>query len=132
MQGHIRHWDHWHKDPKRLGRLGEWLAHDHLRREGYDVLARNWHAPFGEVDLIARRGGQLHFVEVKTRRAHPDYRPEDRVTADKERRYVALATYFLKQYHLEDMAVRYHVIGVEFDTEGGWQLEMTPMFPRLS
>jgi putative endonuclease len=51
-----------------LGQLGERLALEHLRRLDYDLLDRNFRAPAGELDLIARHGSVVIFVEVKTRR----------------------------------------------------------------
>ena len=49
-------------------RRGEHLAAVHLRCRGYEVLARNVRTPAGEIDLIARAGGTIVFVEVKTAR----------------------------------------------------------------
>ncbi|HNR39171.1 MAG TPA: YraN family protein [Acidobacteriota bacterium] len=110
-------------DPKALGRLGEWLAHRRLAADGFDVVARNWRAPFGEVDLVARRGEAIHFVEVKTRVRHARWRPEDAVTAEKIERYGRLAAYFLKEHGLRDIPVRYHVVAVVFDPDGSHELE---------
>ncbi len=56
-------------DPRRaLGRRGEGLAADHLRRLGFSSLAHNHRTRYGEIDLIAFDGRTLVFVEVKTRR----------------------------------------------------------------
>lgn len=52
---------------KLLGARGEEAAARHLRREGCEILERNWRAPTGEVDIIARDGEQVVFVEVKAR-----------------------------------------------------------------
>jgi len=112
------------EDPHLLGQLGEWLAHDHLLDNGFDVLARNWKAPFGEVDLIARRDGCYHFVEVKTRHPNPHFRPEDSVTVDKQDQYYRLAAYFLKEHRLHQVPVRYDIISVEFDEGGRHRLSM--------
>lgn len=109
-------------DPKRLGELGEWIAHVHLLRLGYDVVARRWEAPFGEVDLIARRDGAWHFIEVKTRREDDVHQPEDAVTAEKETRYHQLARYFMKQHGLLDQPARFHIVPVEFDESGKWRV----------
>src|ERR1700693_239151 len=51
-----------------LGRRGEQLAAAHLRARGYAVVARNVRARSGEIDIVARSGATLVFVEVKTRR----------------------------------------------------------------
>jgi putative endonuclease len=56
------------KHTKDLGRLGERLAAEHFSRLGYDVLARNHHTRFGELDLVLSDGETLVFCEVKTRR----------------------------------------------------------------
>ena len=56
-------------DPRRaLGRRGEELAAEHLRRSGYSVLERNARTRYGEIDLVVRDRRALVFVEVKTRR----------------------------------------------------------------
>jgi putative endonuclease len=52
-----------------LGRLGERLAAEHFARLGFDVLARNHHTRWGELDLVLSDGRTLVFCEVKARRA---------------------------------------------------------------
>jgi putative endonuclease len=111
-------------DPKQLGRMGEWLAYDHLVRHGYDVIARGWRAPFGEVDLVARKEGRLHFIEVKTRMRDPLHSPEEAVTAERQARYFRLARYFQKEHHLEDLGTDFHVISIQFDRDGGYDLTL--------
>ncbi len=56
----------------RMGRYGENAACRLLRRKGYPILARNYKTPRGEADIVARDGATLCFIEVKTRRWHPD------------------------------------------------------------
>ncbi|MYM20091.1 YraN family protein [Brevibacterium sp. 5221] len=50
-----------------LGRRGEDFAHRYLTAQGWDVLARNWRCRAGEIDIVARDGATIVFVEVKTR-----------------------------------------------------------------
>jgi putative endonuclease len=50
-----------------LGARGEEAAARHLKREGYEILERNWRSPSGEVDIIALDGEMAVFVEVKAR-----------------------------------------------------------------
>jgi putative endonuclease len=58
------------RSAERRGRRAEWLAAVRLMLAGYRIVARNFRAPVGEIDLIARRGRTLAFVEVKTREGH--------------------------------------------------------------
>ena len=62
-------------EPHRLGREGESLAVAHLRAAGWRIVARNYRHGRREIDIIARRGDEVAFVEVKTRsrgdRGHP-------------------------------------------------------------
>ena len=80
---------------KRLGDAGERLAAAWLEERGYRVLARNWRCPYGELDLVAEREGELVFVEVKTRRGDRLGAPEEAVTAAKRRHLVASAAAYL-------------------------------------
>ena len=57
------------QESRLLGRWGEALAAEHLRRAGYQVLAANWRSRFGEIDLIAADQNYLCFVEVKLRKS---------------------------------------------------------------
>lgn len=69
-----------------IGLLGEHLAAKHLRRLGRRVLYRNYKGLHrGEVDIVARHGKTLTFVEVKTRTSTAFGRPADAVTEDKQR-----------------------------------------------
>lgn len=52
---------------KLLGRAGERLTEKRYKKAGYEILARNLKTPFGEADLVAKKGDTVAFVEVKTR-----------------------------------------------------------------
>jgi putative endonuclease len=56
----------------RAGRLAEFVCSLHLRLRAYGILARNFRAPTGEIDIIVRRGDTIVFVEVKLRRTLAD------------------------------------------------------------
>jgi putative endonuclease len=96
-----------------LGRWGEWIALKHLRKLGWDIVARNWKGFGGEVDLIAYDGPFLVFVEVKTRRNPVTRAPEDRVGWEKERKLDELAFNFLLRYEISETPVRIDVIAIE-------------------
>lgn len=80
---------------KRLGDAGERLAAAWLEEHGYRVVARNWRCPYGELDLVAEREGELVFVEVKTRRGVRLGAPEEAITAAKRRHLVASVAAYL-------------------------------------
>lgn len=50
------------------GSLAEDAACRFLRKKGFSIVARNWHCPYGEIDIIAQRAQLLLFVEVKYRK----------------------------------------------------------------
>ena len=106
-------WFSLQRDPRELGGWGEWIALKHLRKLGWDIVARNWKAFQGEVDLIAYDGPFLVFVEVKTRRG-PTSRPgEESVDWKKERKLDELAFDFLVCHEISKTPVRLDVIAVE-------------------
>ena len=80
-----------------LGDRGERAAARFLRRRGLKVITRGYRTAQGEIDLIAREGRTLVFVEVKTRRRG---QPAEAVTPEKQRRLAAAALQFLKRFDL--------------------------------
>lgn len=74
-----------------LGRAGEDRAAAHLTARGFQILARNWRAPGGELDVVACAGAHLVFVEVKTRRTVAYGDPLEAVDARKRARIWRLA-----------------------------------------
>lgn len=103
---------------KRLGGAGERLAAVWLEERGYRVLARNWRCPYGELDLVAEREGELVFVEVKTRRGDRLGAPEEAVTAAKRRRLVASVAAYLDAEGAADRPYRIDVIAVDLAPSG--------------
>ena len=67
------------------GRAGERAAAEYLRRAGYEICALNWRSGRYALDIVARKGDFVHFVEVKTRRADGLTPPEAAVTPQKFR-----------------------------------------------
>ncbi len=87
----------------RTGALGEEIAATFLRRKGYTVVEMNFRRPWGEIDIIAEKGGTIRFVEVKTISASLDtisremesYRPEEQIHAAKLRKIVRTAELYM-------------------------------------
>ena len=78
-----------------LGAWGEQLAAEHMEAAGYRILARNFRSRFGEIDIIARRGNILAFVEVKLRKDASHGEAREFVTAAKQQRLRMTAEYYL-------------------------------------
>ena len=74
---------------------GERRVRRYLRLRGYRIVAENYRCPAGEVDLIARRGRVLCFVEVKTRHGDAFGSPLEAVTAAKRKRLRRAAAHYL-------------------------------------
>lgn len=87
----------------RLGDWGEGVAGRFLQEKGYRVLDTKYRCSWGEVDIVARDGDELVFVEVRTRRDTQYGAPEESLTAAKSRRLTATAQDYL-QRHAESNA----------------------------
>ncbi len=81
-----------------LGKQGEQMAQEYLRKKGYTILATNWKLGDLEVDIIAQQGDTIVFVEVKTRTSDWFQRPEMAVDKRRQRRLCIAANAYLK-YH---------------------------------
>jgi putative endonuclease len=101
------------RDRTWIGNYGEQVAVDWLRSQGCKVLARNFKGPHqGEVDIIARDGKLLLFVEVKTRRQGTRIRPLDAVDKPKQTLIERGANAWLKHLGTRDLPWRFDVIEV--------------------
>jgi putative endonuclease len=101
-----------------LGEAGERAAARFLEERGLVILARNLRSRLGEIDLLARDGPTLVFVEVKARRGAPGDPPEAAVDARKRIRLVRLALGYLAARRLGERPCRFDVVGVSLG-EGG-------------
>ena len=79
-----------------LGERGENVAAKFLRNQGYTIILRNYRCDCGEVDIIARDGKTLVFVEVKTR-AYDDPTPEEQVNPTKQHQLTKAARLYLSR-----------------------------------
>ena len=96
------------------GRHWELHALEHLRGEGLVPVARNFHSRFGEIDLVMRDGAALVFVEVRFRGPGAQVRAAETITADKQRRLVRTAEYFLlRNPNWRDASMRFDVIAID-------------------
>ena len=97
------------------GRAGERAAAEYLRRAGYEICALNWRSGRYELDIVARKAGIVHFVEVKTRTNLSCGLPREYVTPAKQKRLKKTALYYLSQKQL-DCPARFDVAEVYADS----------------
>ena len=69
-----------------IGKLGEEIAKDYLKKRGYEILAQNFKTKYAEIDLVARQKNELVFVEVRTKRGLDFGSPEDSLNKKKLRK----------------------------------------------
>ena len=81
-----------------LGKWGEGLVADDLRRKGWKVLSMNYRCRFGEIDVIVEKGGILAFVEVKLRKSDRFAPGRVFVTAEKQRKLRLAAEFYLLEH----------------------------------
>ncbi len=79
------------------GKAGENCVASWLEERGYEILERNFHSRFGEIDIIAKRGTYIAFVEVKTRAPNSLVSPLEAITPAKQRKLTATAMEYLRQ-----------------------------------
>jgi putative endonuclease len=99
-------------DRNEVARRGEDAAEAFLTRIGMVVLERNWRCAGGEVDIIARDGRALVFVEVKTRRSQRAGTGEEAVSPAKQSRIVRLAQAYLRSTAEECDDLRFDVVAI--------------------
>ncbi len=107
-------------DTRRItGIKGEEEAARFLTRSGYAILDRNVRTRAGEIDLVAKEGKTLVFVEVKTRRDLEGDPPQAGVHTRKQNRLAKLANGYLKLKRIRHTPCRFDVVAVIINDEGG-------------
>src|SRR3989339_105577 len=97
---------------QKIGRYGENLAARFLVGRGFKILDRNWRTRYGELDIIAQKGGVIHFVEVKTRTGLGSGEPEEAISYFKMRRLQGAARSFLLLHNLAEVACQFDSLAV--------------------
>jgi putative endonuclease len=100
-----------------LGKIGEDLACRELERRGYAILARRYRRRGGELDIVARDGPAIVFVEVKARESLDYGAGGEAVTALKRRRMAAVAMDYLARHRLTERPCRFDVVALDLRGE---------------
>ena len=108
---------------KIIGKAGEDLACEILKARGYYILSRNFSCPYGEIDIIALKNGDIAFIEVKTRTSDEYGRPSEAVGLVKQRHMTRAAGYFLSRSKREYGSVDFQVIEIEVTHIRGLELK---------
>jgi len=95
-----------------LGVFGEDLAFKKIKRLGYKKILRNYRCPLGEVDLIARDGDTLVFIEIKTRKGRSIGYAKEAVNAKKKRQLSKVALAYMKSNNCCDIKARFDVVAI--------------------
>lgn len=107
-----------------VGKRGEDIAADYLTQRGYSIITRNYRKRFGEVDIIARHGTTIVFVEVKTRRSAAFGSGFEAVDVRKQRQLTRVAQEYLSRYKLFNENARFDVVAVQLAGDGKSQVQI--------
>ena len=97
-----------------FGDNAEALAARHLEGKGMKMLARQFRTRYGEIDLIAKDGDEVVFVEVKARKTNDFGYPEESVTTSKLQKIMHCAEIYLRQHKWDDRPHRVDVVAIEY------------------
>ena len=104
------------------GKTGEDLAAEYLAGKGYTVMGRNYRFQRSEVDIVAfqpakewERGGEMVFVEVKTRRGTGFGHPEEAITEEKKRHLIRAAKAWLHENKMDRTPARFDVLAITIE-----------------
>ncbi len=99
---------------RRMAQESEDLACTLLRKAGLTILDRNVRCALGELDLVARDGKTVVFVEVRSRKGNARGTAKESVSLQKRRRIVRLALWYLKTRGLAHASVRFDVVLIQW------------------
>jgi putative endonuclease len=97
---------------KKIGNVGEDHAVAFLENGGYRILCRNYRTKRGEIDIIAKKRGVVHVVEVKTSGLTSPIMPEENYTKAKSGQVYRMASLFLAKEGMEDLPMQIDLIAV--------------------
>ena len=100
-----------------LGKKGEDIACKFLKKNGYQIMERNYRNKAGEIDIIARDKDDIVFVEIKTKLSKDFAQPELSVNPSKQRKIVKTALTYLMVKGIKKTGCRFDVIGITGEKE---------------
>lgn len=103
------------QNKRSIGATYEKIAGEYLQTLGYEILEYNFYTRSGEIDIVAKHKGYYVFVEVKYRENERSGHPFEAVSVLKQRTISKCAFYYLKKHQLQDVPVRFDVVGIMGD-----------------
>ena len=103
---------------RRLGDFGERVAASHLESKGYEILERNYQVREGEIDIIASKGEELVFVEVRSKQGRSFGLPEESISGRKADHVRAAAAAYVQEHPEAPANQRIDVVVLELDAKG--------------
>ena len=97
---------------KNIGNSGENIAAEYLQGKGYKIIERNVHLGAGELDIVAKFGDVIVFVEVKARNNYSYGSPLEAITNQKIKMLIKTAKQYIAFNHLYNIQVRFDVISI--------------------
>lgn len=100
------------EDKKAIGKYGEKLAKEYLKKMGYKIVETNFYCRYGEIDIIAQLEEEIIFVEVKTRKQEMYGNPAESVNQRKQNHIYKAAELYSYIYSLYSFSMSFDVVEV--------------------
>jgi|Wag4MinimDraft_12_1082652.scaffolds.fasta_scaffold00024_18 putative endonuclease len=98
---------------RRKGNAGEQKAAAFLKKEGYQIIEKNYRTPFGEIDIIALQNETLVFIEVKSRSSRQFGTGAESVDRRKQYKIIKSAQVYIKKFYQHEQKCRFDVISID-------------------
>lgn len=103
---------------QQFGADSESMAVTFLKENGYKIIERNYRTKIGEIDIIAKDGDTIVFIEVKARKTRA-YNPKEAVTSSKKRKISMVALYYLKSTRQINKRARFDAVAIDSAKKSG-------------
>jgi len=100
------------------GKLGEKFAEEYLLDHEFQIIIKNFHSLYGEIDIIAQKNGKLHFIEVKSRRNNSFGLPIESYTYKKQQKIIKTAFIYMDQQNIR-LSFQFDFISILLDQQDG-------------
>ena len=109
---------------KKLGDWGEKVAALEIEKIGYSVISKNYYTRFGEIDIIAKDGDVLVFIEVKTRQSDSHGSAIESISKSKQRNIQKAIHIYLSSFKILDENYRFDVVTLDKTEKGTWRFNL--------